>query len=157
MTQATVKCCYCGRALSLQGQCTHQEHCLFGPMGERVKKFTSKHVAEHGRITTREWEANQERRDLGLPGYMHIIRELGTWPKFMEWCDIRYRRESRRIKSTMSEEENMRRIDKMLAEGKAALESAHDFRAIPVVRQYTERYRDLDTGEVHERYVMVLR
>lgn len=158
MTQ-TVTCCYCGRETSLQGQRPHQERCLYGPMGERVKAFCREYVTKHGRITTREWELNKERRALGLPNDQHITRSLGSWPVFIEWCGLEYKRTSRNGKERSRTDEiaNFKRIDAMLAEGKAALESAYDFRAIPVVRQYTERYRDLDTGEVHDRYVMVLR
>lgn len=152
-----LKCCFCGRETTVQGQRPHQKRCLYGPMGERVKAFARDYIEKHGRITTREWEKNQERCDLGLPSYMHILRRFGTWPAFISWCEVDYKRTHRRMPKHMTEEENMQRIDAMLAEGRTALESANDFRAIQAIDRGVKRLYDWRTMTYYTAHVMELK
>jgi hypothetical protein len=126
-------------------------------MGERVKEYCRQYIAEHGRVTFREWEKDKERRALGLPSEMHIMRTLGTWPAFIEWCGIQYRRTSRRMKSGLSEAENMARIDAMLEKGRIDYESAFDYSAIPAIDRGIKRIYDWRTQSYYTAHVLELR
>ena len=159
MTELTVTCRYCGCETTAQGQVVHQRRCLHGPMGERVKAFCRAYIAKHGRISARKWQLNKERRALGLPSDHHITQVLGSWPAFIEWCGLEYKRVDRsgKERSLTRETENFKRIDAMLAEGRAALETAYDFRAIPAIDRGVKRLYDPCRMTYYEAHVMELR
>jgi len=154
-----VQCCYCGRELTLQGQTNHQARCPLNPdMAQRLKSFVQRYHEVHGRITSADYRSSDERKAEKLPDDTSIYNVFSAWRDFVEWCGVDYvRKHQRMTKQEYNERENMARIDAMLAQGRIDYESAYDFRAMPACRRYTERYIDLDTGQVHERMVTVLR
>lgn len=159
MTQATATCCYCGCETTAQGQVVHQRRCLHGPMGERVKTFCRAYIARHGRISARKWQLNKERRALGLPSDHHITQVLGSWPAFIEWCGLEYKRIDRsgKERSLTGETANFKRIDVMLAEGRNALETAYDFRAIPAIDRGVKPVYNWRTKRHEDMHVLELR
>lgn len=146
------KCCYCGRDIALNLQTRHRQVCIQGPTGNVLREFLRKHAYRNLVMTRQEYTESTERKALMLPSVTTIVRHFGEWKHIATWCGLDYVPHVKKAKNDMTN---------MGTRGRdfyaAALESVYDFRAMPVARQYTERYRDLDTGEVHDRYVMVLR
>lgn len=159
MTQATVTCCYCNRELTLQGQTRHQERCVKSPdMSAKVREFVRNYHETHGRITSDEYRSSPERKAAKLPDDTVIWATFKSWKRFVEWCGIKYVRTSKRMTPReISEAENFKRIDAMLAEGKAALETAYDFRAIPAIDRGVKRLYDPCRMTYYEAHVMELR
>lgn len=149
------KCCYCGRETSVVGQRPHQERCLFGPMGERVKEFARKYVSEHGRVSTREWEASQERRDLGLPTDQHITRTLGSWPKFIVWCGIKYERKQYQPKRQNRIEETLILVSERMEKRRRHAEEAERYYSEPqFINRGVRRIYNWRTMQYEDVHVM---
>lgn len=159
MTQATVTCCYCNRELTLQGQTRHQERCVKSPdMSAKVREFVRNYHETHGRITSDEYRSSPERKAAKLPDDTVIWATFKSWRRFVEWCGIEYVRTSKRMTPReISEAENFKRIDAILAEGKAALETAYDFRAIPAIDRGVKPVYNWRTKRHEDMHVLELR
>ena len=152
-----VQCCYCGRELNSKGKDLHELRCPLNPeMAERIKGFVFDYCAKHGGITSDEYRKSKERKALEIPDSVPLFKTFGSWENFIKWCGVKYKRTYKK-KQKIEEQVVFARIDAMLAQGRIDYESAFDYRAMPACRRYTERYIDLDTGQVHERIVTVLR
>jgi hypothetical protein len=157
MTQATVTCCYCGRITAIQGQVAHQSKCLSGPAGDVAKEFMQRSAEYGGGMSTTKWRASEERKALGLPSTERVIEHFGGWRAFVEWCGLRHN--GYNVPKTEKEKRDFvpehiihQRIDAMLAESKAALETAYDFRAIPAIDRGVKpvyNWRTMSYDHVH--------
>lgn len=160
----TVKCCYCGRELQLQGQVPHQEKCLFGPMGEVAQEFMHRHANNGAAPSSSWWRDSKERKDLLLPSTEKVTAQFGTWEKFAMWCGLertpRYqtRNFKHRKKERIDERVIFKRIDGYIERGRAiAAEIDASAHSLKGCRQHDENWRDADTGELVTRTVTMLR